>query len=137
MTVICSPFVSKFWFNVFISDFKGTTFKTTDPIRFLLQSFGDFSVLLDFYNLKVAFANCISQLVMLMGVFGRLNVAQVVLNTIVYNISWNLCHFLCAKLVTVGPDTRIFDDYQISNVYLFASCYALTVSLLLPKREKR
>ena len=137
ITVICSPFVSKFWFNVLISDFKGATFTSTDPYRFILQSFGGLTVFLDLYNIKVAFANSISQLVMLLGVFGRLNAVQVVLNTILYNTYWNLCHFLCVKLLKVSPDTRIFDDYQISNVYLFASCYAIMLSLILPKRTKK
>lgn len=136
-TAITSPLVSKFWFNVFIGDFKGKTFSSTNPERFFLQSFGGLAIFLDLYNLKVAFANCISQLVMLLGVFGRLSMAQVVFNTILYNIAWNLCHFLCALLQMNGPDTRIFDDYQISNVYLFAACYSLVVGLLLPNHSRK
>lgn len=85
----------------------------------------------------MAFANCISQLVMVLGVFGRLSMLQVVFNSILYNIAWNLCHFLCAMLQMNGPDTRIFDDYQISNVYLFAACYSLIVGLLLPKHSRK
>lgn len=34
-------------------------------------------------------------------------------------------------LQTISPDTRIFDDYQISNVYLFAACYSIVLSLIL------
>jgi hypothetical protein len=136
-TIITSPLVSKFWFNVFLSDFIGKTFTTDNPDRFFLQSFGGLTIFLDLYNLKVAFANCISQLVMLLGVFGRVSMAQVVFNTILYNITWNLCHFLCALLQTNGPDTRIFDDYQISNVYLFAACYSLAVALLLPSHSRK
>jgi hypothetical protein len=136
-TVITSPLVSKFWFNVFIGDFTGRTFTTTDPNRFFLQSFGGLTIFLDLYNLKVAFANCISQLVMLLGVFGRLSMAQVAFNTIFYNIAWNLCHFLCAMLQMNGPDTRIFDDYQISNVYLFAACYSLIVGVLVPNYSRK
>lgn len=136
-TVIASPLVSKLWFNVFISDFIGKTFSTDNPNRFFLQSFGGLTIYIDLYNLKVAFANSISQLVMLLGVFGRLSMAQVVFNTILYNISWNLCHFLCAFLHTQGPDTRIFDDYQISNVYLFAACYSLVLALLLPNHSRK
>nr|BAK02534.1 predicted protein [Hordeum vulgare subsp. vulgare] len=131
-TLIISPFISKFWFNVFLSDFKGNTFSAvTTPDRFLKYSFGGMDVFLDFYNLKVGMVNSISQLVMLLGVFGRLNAIQIVLNTIIYNITWNLCHFLCANLQLQGPDSRIFDDYQISNVYLFASCYSLILLLIL------
>jgi hypothetical protein len=131
-TVITSPLVTKFWFNVFITDFTGTVFTNdVSPGRFYSQTFDGLTIFLDLYNLKVAFANCISQLVMLLGVFGRLSITHVVLNTILYNIAWNLCHFLCVLLQFKGPDSRIYDDYQICNVYLFAACYSIVLAFLL------
>jgi hypothetical protein len=132
-TVITSPLISKFWYNVFISSFQGTYSTIINPDRFLNYSFGNSNVFLDFYNLKVAFANCISQLVIFLGFFGKLSIPQIVFNTILYNICWNLNHFLCILLQTSGPDTRIFDDYQISNVYLFAACYSIVLCLILKK----
>lgn len=137
-TVIISPLISKFWFNVFMSDFQGSAFfSDNSPVRFLRRSFGELYIYVDFYNLKVAFANSISQLVMLLGVFGKLSAVHVVVNTILYNITWNLCHFLCILLEINSPDTRIFDDYQINNVYLFAACYALVLSLIMKSHPKK
>jgi hypothetical protein len=132
-TFLASPFVQKFWFNVFISDFKGMTFSTNNPDRFFYNSFQGLSTYIDLYNLKVTFANCISQLVVFLGVFGKISITQIVFHTILYNICWNLNHFLCALLQINSPDTRIFDDYQISNVYLFAACYSLMLCLILKK----
>lgn len=136
-TVILSPIFSKFWFNVFLTDFSGTTISTNNPHRFFFKSFGGLSIYLDLYNLKVAFANCISQLVVFLGVFGRLSLPQIIFNTFFYNFLWNLSHFLCSYLQTIGPDTRIFDDYLISNVYLFGACYALALSLILKKNSSQ
>lgn len=132
-TIILSPIFSKFWFNVFVTDFNGTTISTNNPDRFFFKSFGGLNIYLDLYNLKIAFANCISQLVLFLGVFGKLSLPQIIFNTFLYNFLWNLNHFLCAHLQTISPDTRIFDDYLISNVYLFAACYALALSLILKK----
>lgn len=137
-TVITSPLVSKFWYNVFITDFQGTTITSDNsPKRFYQQSFSSMTIFLDLYNLKVAFANSISQLVVLLGVFGRLNIIQVVLNTILYNVAWNLLHFLCVLVQYNGPDSRVYDDYQIANVYLFAACYALVVSFFLKESPRK
>lgn len=83
--------------------------------------------------MKVTMANCISQLVVYLAIFGKLTIPQIVINTLFYNILWNLNYFLCALLQINSPDTRIFDDYQISHVYLFASSYSLVLSLILKK----
>lgn len=83
--------------------------------------------------MKTTVANCISQLVIFLGVFGKLTISQIILNSLFYNILWNLNYFLCAKLQMLSPDTRIFDDYQISHVYLFGSAYSLILCLLLRK----
>ena len=136
-TIILSPIFSKFWFNVFLTDFTGTTISTTNPNRFFFKSFSGLNIYLDLYNLKVAFANCISQLVVFLGVFGRLSLPQIIFNTFLYNFLWNLSHFLCSHLQTIGPDTRIFDDYLISNVYLFGASYALALSLILKRSSSQ
>jgi hypothetical protein len=116
---------------VFITNFQGKTPNPTDPTRFIQYSLGGLSVYLDYYNLRIALANSISQLVVVLGLFGKLNIAQVILNSLLFNFLWNLNHFLCAFLVTISPDNRLFDDYQISNVYLFAATYGIVVSFII------
>lgn len=69
----------------------------------------------------------------ILALFGRLNSGQIILNSLGFNLTWNLGYFLCAFLVLRGPDSRFFDDYQISCVYLFAGCYAAAVGQILPR----
>lgn len=130
-TVILSPILSKFWFNIFMGDFTGSASTPTNPARMVYFSFGGTPIFLDFYNLKIAMANSIAQLVSLLALYGRLNPAQLFFNSLGFNFAWNLNHFLCCFLVTHSPDSRLFDDYQISNVYLFAAAYGLVASSLI------
>jgi hypothetical protein len=69
--------------------------------------------------------------VVLLGLLGRLNPAQVILNSLFFNFLWTLNHLLCAFLVTNSPDSRIADDYQITSVYLFAATYGIVMSRIL------
>ena len=84
---------------------------------------------LDYHNLRIALANAISQLVVILGVFGRLNPVQLTLHSVFFNYAWNLNHFLNFLLLQNSPDLRFFDDYQISNFYLFAATYGMIISL--------
>jgi len=91
------------------------------------------NVYLDFFNLKIALANSISQLVVLLGLWGKINLAQVALNSVLFNLMWNLNYFVCVLLQFQSPDNRIFDDYQITMVYLFGASYGFLASLIYPK----
>lgn len=130
-TVILSPILSKFWFNIFLGNFTGGSSTPVTPTRMIYYSFGGTPIYLDFYNLKVALANSIAQLVAMLALYGRLNPAQLFFNSLGFNLTWNLNHFICCFLVTYSPDARIFDDYQISNVYLFSAAYGLVSSSLI------
>ncbi len=130
-TAILSPILQKFWFNIFITNFQGAAPTATDPARLYKYSMGGLEVYLDFYNLRIALANAIGQLVVLLGVFGRLSMPQVVIHSTLFNLCWNLNHFLCVLLANNSPDSRFFDDYQISSVYLFSASYGLILSLIL------
>jgi hypothetical protein len=44
-TIIASPYLAKFWFNVLVSNFEGKTFEDIDgPGRFYLQSLDGLNV---------------------------------------------------------------------------------------------
>jgi hypothetical protein len=94
---------------------------------------GGSNIFLDFNNLKYALLNSISQLTVMLGLYGRLTPMQIVIQSILYNFLWNLNFFLNILAKNSSPDTRLFDDYQIANVYLFAGAYGLIVSFLLKK----
>jgi len=66
-------------------------------------------------------------------IIGKINVIQVIILSFLYNFVWNLNHFLCVLVQMNGPDVRIFDDYQISNVYLFAGSFAIAATLILKR----
>lgn len=51
--------------------------------------------------------------------------------SILYNFAWNLCHFITVLLQIHSPETRVVDDYQISNVYLFAAIFSFTANIFL------
>jgi hypothetical protein len=86
---------------------------------------------ISYYNLKIAMLNAISQLVMFTALIGRFSVMQIAATSLFYNFSWNLCHMLCVSIQRGSPDARIFDDFAISNVYLFAACFGLVVTWLI------
>lgn len=137
-TIILSPIFQKFWYNIFITNFDGLTIKSVEPNRFYNNSLGGLNIFIDFNYLKISLANSISQLVTYLALFGKFSVLQIVANSLLFNFLWNLNHFLCVYLNTLSPDLRFFDDYQISNVYLFAAIYGFVVShfLTTPKRSK-
>lgn len=129
--IILSPIFSKFWFNIFITNFQGAAPTPSDPSRFLQYSLGGSSIYIDYYNLRIALANSIAQLVVALGLFGRLNIGQIIINCIGFNFCWNLNYFLCAFLAIDSPDSRIYDDYQINSIYLFAACYGVISSFFI------
>ena len=96
----------------------------------LYRSFEGTTIQIDFYNLKLVLASCISQLVVTLSVFGKLNIVQLIINNILFNFMWTLNFFVCVLLQENGPDSRIFDDYQIGMVYLFGACYGIMVSMV-------
>jgi hypothetical protein len=70
---------------------------------------------------------------MTLGLFGRLNPPQLIVSSFLFNFAWNFNHFLCVHLQQINPDNRLFDDYQISNVYLFAAVFGIVVSLIIKR----
>lgn len=131
ITVIITPFFEKFWYNVFITNFNGDALTPTNPTRLIDYSLGGIPIYLDYYNLKIVIANSISTLITSMSFYGRLNPIQIITNIIGFNFTWNLCYFLCCLLVKNSPDNRLFDDYQISNIYVFAAIYGIIANLII------
>lgn len=97
-TILMSPIFQKFWFNIFITDFHGYTPNDTSPDRFYINSISGQSIPINLFSLKIALACAIAQLVMVLGLFGRLNPFQIALGSILFNFAWNLNHFLCVLL---------------------------------------
>ncbi len=132
-TILLSPILQKFWFNIFIYGFGGQVINPLigagNAILFTFES--GLNIFINYYVLKISLINAISQLVMFTALIGRLNTLQIMIISIFYNLLWNLCHFLCISIQQGSPDYRVFDDFAVSNVYLFAGCFGLILSLLL------
>lgn len=97
------------------------------------QSMGGTNIYFDLYNFKICLLNSISQLVVLLSLFGKLNIAQLASFSFLYNFAWN---FNCYSLFNVqnkAPDLRFYDDFQINSVYLFAGCFGLIPTIVLKK----
>ena len=75
----------------------------------------------------------ISQMFVVLVVIGKISLFDIVLNSIFFNFSRNLCRFLCVRLESISPDSRIFDDYAINNVWIFGAFYDVIWALLLRK----
>ena len=130
LTLFLNPLLQKWWCNVLLGGFQNFYFTdTTSPRRLLYRSLDSSVISLDFYNLRMVLACSISQLVAMMALFGKLNIVQLILNSVLFNLFWTLNYFVCVLLNTHSPDDRLFDDYQVAMVYLFGGCFALMASL--------
>lgn len=133
LTIITSPFLQKFWYNTFITDFSNSSITLTNSSYLLNQSMGGKTISIDLYNLKFSLINAISQLVVMLALFGKINAFQITFFSLFYNIAWSLNHYFLISRLNSSPDSRIFDDYQIASIYLFGGIFALFSSLILKK----
>lgn len=132
-TIIISPIFHKYWYNVLITDFSGTIIKNNDTHYLLNQSMGGTNILLDLYNIKFSLITSISQLVVLLALLNKLSPIQLVAFSFLYNFTWSLNHYLLFNIQNKSPELRLFDDYSISSVYLFAAGFGFVTMLLLKK----
>lgn len=82
--------------------------------------------------MKLSVCCAISQLLVYVAAIGRMQVYKTIVVSIIFTIFWNLNYFLCLALLKLAPDSRFFDDYAISMVYVFGGCVALLASLDVP-----
>ena len=123
----------KFWYNVFITSFKGTHLTANGPDMFINQSMGGSLIYFDYYTLRISLVCAISQLVAMFASFGRMSIVQLSIFTLCYNIGWSMTLFLLINMNHRSSDPRFFDDSQIGLVYLFGSCFGLFSSIFLKK----
>ena len=90
-------------------------------------------IFLDLYNLRFSLLCAVSQLVVLLGVFGRINFVQLIIFSLTYDLAWSLNNYAVFNIQGKSPDSRFYDDFQISTVYLFAACFGIFASVFLKK----
>ena len=138
LTTILSPTLQKFWFNVFSTQFSNSSpIITTDltGMRDYLHYLSGSSIYVTFYDMRISLLNAISQLVVFYGIFQKINAGQVFLFSALFQVFWTLNYALNVMLSGNAPDSkkRVFDDYAISQVFLFGSVFGLIVALLNKK----
>lgn len=132
ITLIFSPLVQKLCFNVFNSS-------TSNPNQGNLLLFSNIQgviISVNYSNMKLSISCAISQLLLYLSVIGRMQIYKTIFSSFIFIITWNINYFLCSNLLTQSPDSRFYDDYSISMVYLFAGCNALLISLDVPSNLK-
>jgi hypothetical protein len=63
---------------------------------------------------------------------GRMQIYKTIVVSFIYVFFWNLNYFICIYLLKLSPDSRFFDDYSISMVYVFGGFVALLASFDVP-----
>jgi len=130
---LVSPIFQKYWYNVFLDGFSHSTGNINKHDYLLHQSMGGNLIFLDLYNLRFSLLCAVSQLVVLLSIFGRINFVQVIIFSLSYDAAWSLNNYAVFHVQGKSPDSRFYDDFQVSTVYLFAACFGIFASLLLKK----
>ena len=132
LTLILSPLLQKFWLNIFIGNFGSITTSTNVNAQVIIKSNESINISINFINLKLALCCAISQLIIYLSVRGKVQLYKTLMTSLVFIIIWNLNYFLCLHVLNISPDTKFFDDYAISMVYVFGSIAALVMTFDSP-----
>lgn len=132
ITVIISPLLQKLWLNIFLNGFNDGLNSPTAGFQVLFNSNSTSNVSVNYSNIKLSICCAISQLLMHIAVIGRVQIYKSIFVSVVFIIFWNINYFLCIAVFKLSPDSRFFDDYSISMVYIFGGFVALLVSLDVP-----
>ena len=135
-TMLFSPVLQKFWYNVFVGDFTGATTTLYAYDYFLSKSMEGQLIYLDLYNIKFGLICAISQLVVLLAIYGRMSMIQLATFSSLFNIGWSLNHYALLNVQSKAPDLRFFDDCQISSVYLFGAVFGVFVFIFMKRPPK-
>jgi hypothetical protein len=136
-TILVAPLFQKLWFNIFTDSFnKENLTNLAKNSEILYKSQGSLIITVSYEEMKVSIMCAISQLVLYLGIIGKMPVYKVIFTSLLFNFAWNLNYFLCVFIVKLSPDNRFFDDYAINMVYLFAGVYGLVISADVPSYLK-
>jgi hypothetical protein len=131
-TVILSPLLQKLWLNIFLNGFNNGLSTSVASYALLFTSNSNSNVSVNYSNIKLSICCAISQLLLYVAVIGRMQIYKTILTSFIFIICWNVNYALCVSVLKTSPDSRFFDDYSISMVYLFGGCASLLVSVDVP-----
>lgn len=132
LTVILSPLLQKFWLNIFLNGFNTTLKSSSSNLQVLFNSNAISNVSINYSNIKLSVCCAISQLIIHVSVIGRMQIYKTIVISFIFIILWNVNYFLCIYVLQLSPDSRFFDDYSISMVYVFGGFASLMISFDVP-----
>ena len=100
----------------------------------LYTNLGGNLISINYGSLKLSLTCAISQLLIYLSIIGRMQIYKIVFSSLIFIFMWNLNYFLCVTLLKISPDSRFFDDYSISMVYVFAGTNSFLMSLDVSSR---
>lgn len=132
ITVLLSPLLQKLWLNIFLNGFNNGLNNTSPGYQVLFVSNNLTNVSVNYSNIKLSICCAISQLLIYVAVIGRMQIYKTIVVSFLYVVFWNLNYFLCVAMLKLSADSRFFDDYSISMVYVFGGFVALLASFDVP-----
>lgn len=144
LSVQLAPLLQKFWFSVFISSFGNLNFPADvgDNVRAFWKHYSNNDIQASAYLNRTTFISCISILVFMTSVVGRLSTVQVLKITAVFQIAWNLNYFLLIYLLVIKQDFQdaqftplFFDALGSTYVYLFAAFFGLIFTCMIRNQK--
>jgi hypothetical protein len=101
ISILLGPLLQKFWFCVFISNFKDmsndiySNHLVGPAITHFWRTYGNYNVIVNFLMLRTALLTSISILVVMTAVVGRVTLFQIIKFTSLFHIFWPLNYYLC------------------------------------------
>lgn len=135
-TLIISPFLTKFWLNLF----TGVFFKAQSlPVSYLgvtiaMTSNNGSGVDINYWNIKLCLCCAISQLIIYFATISRLQIYKIIVSNLFFLIIWSLNYALVTCMFTTSSEDRINDDFSICYVYLFGGFAGLIVVFDVPSK---
>lgn len=143
ISIQLSPLMQKFWFSVIITGFGSRTITVKGTPEATFWSFyANNNIESSPLLLRTTLLSCISIMVCMSAVVGRVNLSQIVKFVAFFQIFWACNYFLLIWFLVIHQDHNLaeyspyfFDMFGNTYVYLFAAAFGLPFSALLRKQR--
>lgn len=143
ISVQFSPLLQKFWFSIFITGFGSVnTSITSSTVTRFWEFYAANNITIGTLLMRTTLLSCISIMVVMTAVVGRINISSVFKFTSFFQVFWNLNYFLLIWFLVLKEDHNynatftpyFFDMFGSSYVYLFAAAFGLPFSCFMNKQ---
>lgn len=143
ISIQLSPLLQKFWFSVFISGFGSVNMTATSTsVATFWQYYTNSNIDVSALLMRTTLLSCISIMVVMTSVVGRVSLNQIIKFTALFQIFWTLNYFLLIWFLVVKQDHNstllnpyFFDMFGTTFVYVFGVFFGLPFSCMI-RRQK-